>query len=41
VEELSEALRKESSRSERAALQGTVARSAEVLLLAISDPEEG
>jgi FAD/FMN-containing dehydrogenase len=41
VEELPEALGRESSRPEHAALQGTIARSAEVLLLAIEDPEEG
>jgi FAD/FMN-containing dehydrogenase len=41
VEELPEALRKESFRPEHIALQGTVARSAEVLLLAIEDPQEG
>jgi hypothetical protein len=41
VEELPEALRKESFRPEHIALQGTVARSAEVLILAIGDPEEG
>ncbi len=41
VEELPGALRRESSRSERAALQGTVANSAEVLLLTIRDPGEG
>jgi len=40
VAELPEALRRKSFRSERTALQGTVARSAEVLLLAIGDPEE-
>jgi hypothetical protein len=41
VEELPEALRRESFRPEHIALQGTVARSAEVLLLAIEDSEEG
>jgi FAD/FMN-containing dehydrogenase len=41
VEKLTEALRKESVRPEQTALQGTVARSAEVLLLAIADPGEG
>ena len=41
VEKLREALRKESVRPEQTALQGTVARSAEVLLLAIADPGEG
>jgi FAD/FMN-containing dehydrogenase len=41
VEELPEALGRESSQPERTALQGTVASSAEVLLLAIADPEEG
>jgi FAD/FMN-containing dehydrogenase len=41
VEELPAALGRESSRPEHAALQGTVARSAEVLLLASEDPEEG
>jgi len=41
VEELPEALGRESSQPERTALQGTVASSAEVLLLAIGDPEEG
>jgi FAD/FMN-containing dehydrogenase len=41
VGELPEALLGESSRSERAALQGTVAHSAEVLLLTIRDPGEG
>jgi FAD/FMN-containing dehydrogenase len=40
VEELPAALGRESSRLEDAALQGTVARSAEVLLLAIGDPGE-
>jgi hypothetical protein len=40
VEKLTEALRNESARPEQTALQGTVARSAEVLLLAIGDPEE-
>jgi len=39
VEELPEALGRESFRPEHTALQGTVARSAEVLLLAIGDPE--
>ena len=41
VEELPEALRRESFRPEHIALQGTVARSAEVLLLAIEDSAEG
>jgi FAD/FMN-containing dehydrogenase len=41
VEELSEALARESLRPEHAALQGTVARSAEVLLIAIGEPGEG
>jgi FAD/FMN-containing dehydrogenase len=41
VEELPAALGRESFRPEHIALQGTVARSAEVLLLAIGDPEEG
>jgi len=40
VEELPEALARESFRSEHAALQGTVARSAEVLLLVIADRVE-
>jgi hypothetical protein len=40
VEKLTEAIRKESVRPEQTALQGTVARSAEVLLLAIADPGE-
>jgi FAD/FMN-containing dehydrogenase len=41
VEELPEVLRRESFRPEHTALQGTLARSAEVLLLAIGDLEEG
>jgi FAD/FMN-containing dehydrogenase len=41
AEELPEALGRESFRPEHAALQGTVASSAEVLLLAIGDPEGG
>ena len=41
VEELPAALGRESIEPEHIALQGTVARSAEVLLLAIEDPEEG
>jgi FAD/FMN-containing dehydrogenase len=41
AEELPEALRNESFRLEHIALQGTVARSAEVLLLGIGDPQEG
>ena len=41
AEELPETLSRESFRPGHAALQGTVARSAEVLLLAIADPEEG
>jgi len=41
VEELPAALGRESFRPEYAALQGTVARSAEVLLLAIAHPEKG
>ena len=41
VEELPEALGRETFEAERAALQGAVARSGEVLLLAIGDPEEG
>jgi len=41
VEELPEALGRESFRPEHTALQGTVGRSAEVLLLAIGEPEEG
>jgi hypothetical protein len=41
VEELPEALRRESFRPQHTALQGTLARSAEVLLLAIGDPGEG
>jgi FAD/FMN-containing dehydrogenase len=40
VEELREALGRETFRPEHTTLQGTVARSAEVLLLAIADPEE-
>jgi len=41
VEELSQTLGRQSFQPEHSALQGTVARSAEVLLLAIGDPEEG
>jgi FAD/FMN-containing dehydrogenase len=41
VEKLPEALGREGFEPEHTALQGTVARSAEVLLLAIGDPEEG
>ena len=41
VEELPAALGRENSQPEHTALQGTVARSAEVLLLAIEDPEGG
>ena len=41
VEALPAALGRESFQPQHAALQGTVARSAEVLLLAIEDPEEG
>jgi hypothetical protein len=40
VEALPESLGRESFQPERTALQGTVARSAEVLLLAIEDPEQ-
>ena len=41
VEELPAVLGRETFRAEHTALQGAVARSAEVLLLAIGDPEEG
>jgi FAD/FMN-containing dehydrogenase len=41
VEELPEALARESFRPEHVALQGTVGRSAEVLLIAIGEPGEG
>lgn len=41
VEELPAALGRESLQPEHVALQGTVARSAEVLIIAIGDPEEG
>jgi hypothetical protein len=40
VQELPETLAREAFQPEHTALQGTVARSAEVLLLAIADPEE-
>jgi len=41
IEELRDALGSEAFQLERTALQGTVARSAEVMLLAIGSPEEG
>jgi hypothetical protein len=40
-EELPTALGRESFQPEHTALQGTIARSSEALLLAIEDPEEG